>query len=64
MNANVATSPDGENTVITLTLPRRDLATLMDRWTWDELKIVLSSGREKYDVTFPKLQEQKNGRRI
>ena len=60
MNAKVGTSPDGHSTVVTLELPRAEAYKIMDRWTWDEMKVVFSSGKEKFEVTFPKLQESKH----
>lgn len=60
MNVKIGTTPDGQSTEITLQLPRSEIWRIVDRWTWDEMKITFQSGREKFDVTFPKLQESKN----
>lgn len=57
MKVNVSTTPDGQSTILTLELPRSEFAKTLDRWTWDEMKLQFTSGREKFDVTFPKLQE-------
>lgn len=62
--ANVGTSADGLTTVITLEVPKSEAAKIVDRWTWSEMNISFQSGREKFDVTFPKLKEQRDERRL